>query len=220
MDPLHSKAQRQIDAASAKSKGSSSRKSKRKKRSTNQSQNAGQPSGPSRSVSTSERSRSRAAVHPADEEAAVPSSRSSSGGPSRGAQCASYTVGALHAIDIGLGLALVVYGAMVHVSSVTAAAVCYGLLLLLGGAAGAIGYYSEGCNRRGLRGSAIAGFLAMLLDIGAFIAIIVGWDSFVEFLNDNHEALLLTKDAVKTIDGLKILFAVIFLVLAGLEGHR
>ena len=220
MDPLHSKAQRQIDAASAKSKGSSSRKSKRKKRSANRSQNAGQPSGPSRSVSTSERSRSRAAVHPADEEAAVPS-RSSSGGPSRGAQCASYTVGALHAIDIGLGLALVVYGAMVHVSSVTAAAVCYGLLLLLGGAAGRHRLLFRGPgNRRGLRGSAIAGFLAMLLDIGAFIAIIVGWDSFIKFLNENHEALMLSKGAVKTIDGLKILFAVIFLVLAGLEGHR
>jgi len=121
---------------------------------------------------------------------------------------------------MGLGLALLVYGGMVHVTAVTAAAISYGLVLFLGAVAGAIGYFWGGCNRRGLRGSAIAGFLTSLLDICAFVAVIASWHSFIKFLNDNHEALMLSTDAVKSIEGLKVLFAVLFILLSGLEAHR
>mmetsp|Transcript_8619 Transcript_8619/g.19372 ORF Transcript_8619/g.19372 Transcript_8619/m.19372 type:complete len:323 (-) Transcript_8619:87-1055(-) len=215
MDPIYSKAQRQMGGSSfkASTKGSA-RKARMKKKRASKTQNAGQPSGPGGSISTAERSKSRTDVERDEETQRV------GGGESAGSKVASYTVGALHAVDIGLGLALVVYGGMVHVSSVTAAAICYGLVLFLGAIAGAIGYYSGACNRRGLRGSAIAGFLACLLDIGAFIAVIAAWDPFIQFLNDNHEALMLSTDSIETIQGLKILFAVIFIVLAGLEVHR
>ena len=130
-------------------------------------------------------------------------------------------MGALHGIDICLGLILVVYGAMVSsVTSIMGACIAYGLILALGAFSGAIGYYSGACNRRGLRASAIAGFLAALLDIAAFVAVVVSWPAFIEFLNDNHEALMLTKEGVKTIEGLKVFFAIIFILLAGLEVHR
>lgn len=215
MDPLSSKAQRQ-NGGSSKSKASTkgSAKKSRKKKRTPKTQNAGQPSGPGGSLSTAERTKSRSAVERGEE------TQRAGGGESAGIKVASYTVGALHAVDIGLGIALVVYGSMVHVTSVTAAALCYGLVLLLGAVAGTIGYYSGACNRRGLRASAFAGFLTCLLDIVAFIAVLVFWDSFIRFLNDNHDLLMLSTDSVETIGGLKIFFAVIFIVLAGLEVHR
>ena len=209
------RAKRQIAGGSkATSKSSSKSKSRKKKRAApKETQNAGQPTGVPRAMSN--RSKSRTAIDRGDD-----TSRASGGEPGVGTKCASYTVGALHAVDVGLGVALIVYGAMVHVTSVTAAAIAYGLLLLLGGVAGTIGYYSGACNRRGLRASAVAGFVTMLLDIAAFIAVIAAWDSFISFLNDNSEALMLSSDSINTIEGLKILFAVIFIVLAGLEGHR
>lgn len=218
MDPIFSKAQRKIDGTSSKasSKGSS-RKGKgkaRKKKRAPETQNAGQPSGPGGAVLKLGGSRSRSAVGEGED-------TSRAGGESAtGSKATLYTVGALHAIDIGLGLALVMYGGMVHVAQVTALSVFYGLVLLLGAVAGAIGYYSGACNRRGLVASAIAGLLTCLLDLGAFIAILVSWDSFVKFLQDNHNELMLSEDSVKTIQGLKILYAIIFLVLAVLEGYR
>jgi hypothetical protein len=113
-----------------------------------------------------------------------------------------------------------VYGGMVHVVNVTAIAVTYGLVLFIGSIAGAVGYYSEGCNKRGLTASAIAGLLVCLADIAAFVFVIVSWGSFTAFLKDNAEALLLTDSSINTISSLQILFAVIFIVLAGLEGAR
>lgn len=206
MDAVTRKAHRQIDATASKasSKGSA-RKGKKKKRSP-KTQNAGQPSGPS--------ARSRVAPDNGEETEIV------EGESTSGTKCASYVVGAVHAIDVGLGLALLVYGAMVHVPQVTAASVAYGLILSLGAVAGALGYYSEACNRKGLLASAIAAGLEAILDIFLFIAVIAGWDSFIKFLNENMEGLLLNDDSVKSIQNLKYLFVVVFFVLAGLEAYR
>lgn len=214
-----SKAKRQISSSTV-SKGKSRKKAARQQRRASlTSQSSGQASGVSTSEQRPRRPRSKRAVDREVEERSQPRSAAAESSP-KGSKLASYTVGALHGTDFGLGLALVVYGAMVHVTSVTAAATAYGLVLLLGAMSGAIGYYSGACNRRGLRASAVAGFLTCLLDIAAFIAVLASWDTFIQFLNDNHEALMLTEDSVKTIQGLKILFAIIFLVLAGLEMHR
>lgn len=217
-----SKAQRQVGGSSSKSKAASkgsARKSSSKKKKTKKtpkSQNAGQPSGPAVSSSQRSKARSRSAVDNGGEE-----SGSGEGvGSVEGTKANTYAVGATHVIDIGLGSALLIYGGMVHVGSVTAACVCYGLLLFLGAIAGAIGYYSGSCNRRGIVVSAVAGILACLLDIGAFIGVLFGWSGFISFLNDNHEALMLSEDSVKTIEGLKVLFVIIFIVLAALEVHR
>lgn len=240
MDPLMSKAQGRIGGSSkTASKGSSAgRKARKKKKrpSSNVSsqQSSGQSTGPSpeNSLAASERSKSRSAVGSRSRggESRTKTRRSSSNGgepsgessssSSWGTKCASYTVGALHGIDTGLGIALIVYGAMVHVPSVVGASIAYGLLLALGALAGAIGYYSGACNRRGLRASAIAGFILCLVDIALFVAILASWDTFITFLTDNQEALMLSEGAVSTINGLKILFAVIFISLAGLEVHR
>ena len=228
MDPLSSKAKRQMASSTSKasSKGSSRKaRGKKSKRSGGKSQNAGQPSGP---ASGRSKQRSSARVEEEDEEEVHTRSRtkrSKSGGDETymagiGTKIAGYTVGALHTIDIGLGISLLVYGAMVHVPSVTGAAISYGLLLFLGAVAGAIGYYSGACNRRGLVISSIAGGLACLVDMCLFIAAVAAWDSFIKFLKDNHDDLMLSEGDVDTINGLKILFAVIFILLAGLEGHR
>ena len=227
MDPLSSKAKRQMASSTSKasSKGSSRKaRSKKSKKASGRSQNAGQPTGPS--SGRSKRGSSR--VEDEDEEEANTRSktkRTKSGGDESamagiGTKIAGYTVGALHAIDIGLGISLLVYGGMVHVASVTGAAVAYGLLLFLGAVAGAIGYYSGSCNRRGLVVSSIAGGLTCAVDICLFIAVVAAWDTFIKFLKDNHEALMLSEGSVDTINGLKILFAAIFILLAGLEGHR
>lgn len=248
IDPQYSGKSRGSSRTASKGSSSAGRKARKKKKrpassSSRSSQNAGQPSGPSpeSSFATSERStrssRSKrsaaaaAAVEQGDVDRRTSTRTRSFGGgggggessssPSCGVKCASYTVGALHGIDICLGLILVVYGAMVSsVTSIMGACIAYGLILALGAFSGAIGYYSGACNRRGLRASAIAGFLAALLDIAAFVAVVVSWPAFIEFLNDNHEALMLTKEGVKTIEGLKVFFAIIFILLAGLEVHR
>ena len=139
--------------------------------------------------------------------------------------CTSCILGALHIMDIGIGIACIVYGGMVHVVSVMATSISYGLLLVLGSVAGAIGYISSGGSKTSTRSlglviSAIAGFLASLMDVAALVTIFLTWDSFIDFLKDNQEDLLLTEDSIETINGLEIPLAIIFFVLACLEIYR
>jgi hypothetical protein len=224
MDISTSKAQRQMGGSSktAASRYMGSKKKGHKTRAP-EAQIAGQPSGASlqpsggslrsnRSDVASEPARSPRAIERGDGETIAVAAA--------GINIASCTVGLLHAIDVGLGVALVVYGGLVHVTAVMAVTISYGLVLLLGALAGAIGYFSGACSRRCLRASATAAFLTSILDIGAFIAILVSWDSFVGFLDENYEHLMLSEDSVKVIQGLKIPLAVIFAVLAGLEVLR
>ncbi len=216
MDNSNSNAQRQMGGSSktAASRSMGSSKKGQKKTRAPGAQSAGQPSGGSllRSAVASEPARSRRADETGGSETAAVAAVETN--------IASCAVGLLHAIDVGLGVALVVYGGLVHVTAVTAVTISYGLVLLLGALAGAIGYFSGACSRRGLRASAMAGFLTCFLDIGAFIAILVSWDSFVGFLDENYQHLMLSEDSVKVIQGLKIPLAVIFAVLAGLEVLR
>jgi hypothetical protein len=224
MDISSLKAQREMRSSKTASGSMGSAKKGRKKTRAPETQSAGQPSGRSlqpsgeslrskRSalVSEPEPARSRRTVESEDGESVT--------GAGAGTKVARCTVGLLHAMDIGLGVSLIVYGGLVHATAVTAAAISYGLVLLLGALAGAIGYFSA-CGRRGLRASAIAGFLTCILDIGTFVAILVSWDSFIGFLNENYEHLMLSEDSVEMIQGLKIPLAVIFVVLASLEVLR
>lgn len=129
-----------------------------------------------------------------------------------------WSVGMLHVIDFGLGVSCVVYGALVHVViAVMVVAISYGVLLVLGSFAGAIGYFSGTCNRMCLLASAMFGFLTFIVDIGAFVAILISWDSLIVFLNTKHELLMLSEGSVETIQSQKVLVAVIFAVLAFLE---
>ena len=202
------KAQRKVGTVPSPSK------SKRKKKRSNRSaQSAGQSSGPGNTTASLERSRRRQSDRFGD-------ASSGAGGAGMKGKCTSCTLGALHIIDASLGLACMVYGGMAHVVTVTAIAVTYGLVLFIGAIAGAIGTYSGGCNRRGLTASAIAGLLACLADIAAFVFVIISWGSFTTFLKENAEALLLTDASINTISSLQVLFAVMFIVLAGLEGSR
>lgn len=206
MDAATYKAQRKVgDTKSSRSK-------RKKKRSNKSSQSAGQSSGPGNTASSLERSRRR------QSDRGDASSRESGAGMK--GKCTSCTLGAIHLIDAGLGLACIVYGGMAHVVNVTAVAVTYGLVLLIGAVSGAIGYYSDGCNRRGLTASAVAGLLLCLADIAAFVFVIISWGTFIQFLKDNAEALLLTDASISSIQGLQVLFAVIFIILAGIEGSR
>jgi len=68
--------------------------------------------------------------------------------------------------------------------------------------------------------SAMAGFMISLMNVAAFVAILVSWDPFIDFLKDYQEALLLTEDSIETIQGMKIPLVIIFVVLACLEMYR
>jgi hypothetical protein len=130
-------------------------------------------------------------------------------------------LGTMLALDIAIGTSCVVYGALVNnLTPVMATLISYGSVLILGAFAGAVGLYTCACSRKGLQASAVFGFLVTLLDIGALITTLLLWDSFIVFLNENYDHLLLSEDSITTIQGLKILFVVIFGVLALLEFIR
>ena len=208
MDVAALKAQRQVGRSSKKS----SKAKQKKKRYKRLSQSAGQPTGPRNAAGSSSRARRRQ-IDRIEDASAVENGACTK-------KCISFTVGALHTIDACLGLACVVYGGMAHVVNVTAILIIYGLVLIIGAVAGGIGYYSGGCNKRGLTASSIAGLLICLADIAAFVFVIISWGSFITFLKENAEALLLTDASISTISSLRILFAIIFIVLAVLEVSR
>jgi hypothetical protein len=115
-------------------------------------------------------------------------------------------------------MSVIVYGALVHdvIIAVVAVLISYGILLLLGFITGAVGYFTSS-NRMCCYLSAIIGFLTFLVDIGAFIAILISWETLIVFLNTNHDHLMLSEDLVQSIQSQKVLIAVIFAVLAVLE---
>lgn len=129
-------------------------------------------------------------------------------------------LGTMLALDIAIGTSCVVYGALVHLTPVMATMISYGSVLILGAFAGALGVYTGSCSQRGLQASAMVGFLVTLLDIGALITTLLLWDTFIVFLNENCDHLLLSEDSITTIQGMKIPLVVIFAVLALLEFIR
>ena len=184
---------------------SSSKKTKRKVKRSSETQSASEPSGGSvHQLGVSRRTADR------EDGAAVT-------GLGADDKVASRTVGALLALDVGLGAACVTYGALVHVTAAMATTISYGVVLLVGAFAGAMGLYTGACIRRGLLVSAIAGFLAFLLDVGALVVILLSWDTFILFMKKNYEHLMLSEDSLKTIQGLKIPLVTIFAALAALE---
>ena len=205
---------RNSTAGSAASSSRKVRKSSKQSTSTLRAQSrAGKGSGESITTSTTASERISLRHTTLEREAEAESSALS---------CTSCILGALHVIDVGLGVACIVYGGMVHVVSAMATCISYGLLLVIGSIAGAIGYCSGGRSKRspGLMVSAMAGFMISLMNVAAFVAILVSWDPFIDFLKDYQEALLLTEDSIETIQGMKIPLVIIFVVLACLEMYR
>lgn len=129
-------------------------------------------------------------------------------------------LGTMLAIDIAIGTSCVVYGALVRLTPVMAAMISYGSVLILGALAGVLGVYTGSCSQRGLQASAMVGFLITLLDIGALITTLLLWDTFIVFLNENYDHLLLSEDSITRIQGMKVPLVVIFAVLALLEFIR
>ena len=164
--------------------------------------------GSTGSTSTSTRMAHRARIH-------IPIVAESST-PTHGGIWKTTVLWSIGVIDFGLGVSCIVYGALVHdVIPVMAVSISYGILLLLGSIAGAVGYFTS--NRMCYLTSAIFGFLTVLLDIVALIAILISWTTLIVFLNTNHENLMLSEDLVDTIQSQKVLIAIIFAVLAVLE---
>ncbi len=216
MDPLYSKAQRQVGGkskTSATSSKTSSKRSKKKKRAPKM-QTAGQPSGtPLASASVaSGRSRAQRQVDRGSEP--------SGDGDSGVGKWSLRAMGTLHVVDALLGLACISYGAIIHVTEVTATSVCYGLVLTIGALCGGIGYWAKTGKMRGLQASAMAGLFAAFLDVAGFVFTLVSWDSFITFVKDNAGDLLLNDSSIVIIDSLKIFFAIIFIVLACFEVFR
>lgn len=223
---------RRSSTKSRSDKASSSKKGRKAKKSTNtttttatQSRtHGGKVSGAgtdTTSISTLDHNTSSPRRRSAARRGVGATSSSSSSSSSEAACCTSCVLGALHVIDVGLGMACVVYGSMVHVVSVMAICISYGLLLALGSIAGAIGYCSVASSRvPGFVVSAVAGFISSLINVAAFVTIVSIWNPFIDFLMENQEDLLLTDDSIETIQGLEVPLAVIFIVLACLEMYR
>lgn len=129
-------------------------------------------------------------------------------------------LGTMLGLDIAIGTSCVVYGALVQLTPVMATMISYGSVLVLGAFAGALGVYTGSCSQRGLQASAMVGFLVTLLDIGALITTLLLWDTFIVFLNENYDQLLLSEDSITRIQGMKIPLVVIFAALALLEFIR
>ena len=191
MDPLLAKAHGKVGGTSTKSKTS-----KKKKRST-RSQSAGQPTG------TSESSHLSKPKHALPSEISRGSSSESSNG-------AAVTMHAIHVLDVGLGIAYIVIGAMAQEMEVTTVLILLGSLLLLGSLCGTVGYCFKSCNRVGLAGSIVIGMILCLAYTGGFIWALVSWDSFLAFF-DHDEEIIADKH---------ILMIIALAVLALLEGIR
>ncbi|KAL7483389.1 hypothetical protein ACHAW6_009040 [Cyclotella cf. meneghiniana] len=203
MDPLYAKAQGKVGGSS--SKMSSKKTSKKKKRSSR---------GPSSSQHGGKLL--SGAGEPTSESARVLSSRNATPDTSQGGSdsrssfvVAAVLMNAMHLIDLGLGVACIVYGSMEHDIEVQAVAIALGIILVIGSLCGFVGYCSRSCNRAGLVGSIVIGLIAFLAYIGAFVWVLVSWTSFVSFFDDD-----------KIIADSNTVVTAVLVALALLEGMR
>ncbi|KAL3804387.1 hypothetical protein HJC23_011315 [Cyclotella cryptica] len=203
MDPLYAKAQGKVGGSSSKS----SKKSSRKKKASSRSQSSSKHSVPLLS----------GAGEPTSESARVLSSRNGAADASRGGSdsgssfaAAAILMNAMHLLDAGLGIACMIYGSMAHEIQVQAVAISLGVVLVLGSLCGALGYCSRSCNRAGLAGSVLLGLLTCLAYIGAFVWVLVSWNSFVSFFDADEEVIADSNTVVTAV----------LVALALLEGLR
>ncbi len=137
-----------------------------------------------------------------------------------------YAVETLHAIDICLGLGLVIYGSLLFTQFETPAmaaalfCVILGTIHLATSLAGIFSFVVESCYRCGLVISAyIAPYFAIVY-ITIVIALIVDSAGFLKYIDDHKDQMFLGQDAAANFKKMLPLFYIVLIVLGFLESLR
>mmetsp|Transcript_26547 Transcript_26547/g.34013 ORF Transcript_26547/g.34013 Transcript_26547/m.34013 type:complete len:287 (-) Transcript_26547:45-905(-) len=137
-----------------------------------------------------------------------------------------YTVKALHAIDICIGLSLVIYGSLLFTQFETPAmaaalfCVILGTIHLATSLAGIVSFVVESCSRCGLVISAYISPYYVIVYITIVIALIVDSKGFLKYIDDHKDQMFLGQDAAANFKRMLPLLYTIFIVLALLESLR
>lgn len=143
----------------------------------------------------------------------VSSTSYNSNNPADG-KAASITMNTLHIIDIAIGTAYIVIGALEQSTQAKIVGISLGSLLLLGSMCGIFGYYS--CHRNGLIVGMVIGSIACCVYIAGFIWGLVSWDTLVDFITGGGD----NKEEESFLEDKKMDVIVIMAVLAIVEVIR
>lgn len=137
-----------------------------------------------------------------------------------------YTIKTLHAIDVSIGLALVVYGSLLFTQfespAIAAALFCVilGTIHLAASLAGIFSFVCRVCSRCGLVISAYIAPYYVIVYITIVIALIVDSNGFLTYLDDNKDQMFLGQDAAANFKRLLPLLYTVLIVLGLLESLR
>ena len=140
--------------------------------------------------------------------------------------CMGWIIKVLHAVDVCLGIALIVYGSLIRTQfeppAMAAAIFCLllGTILLVSSAVGIFSYASRSCSRWGLL---VSGFVAPYLSvvyITMIIALAMDSSGFFQYLEDHHDVMYFGENVVQNLGGLMGLIYSILGTLAALELSR
>lgn len=137
-----------------------------------------------------------------------------------------YTIYCLHAIDVSIGLALVIYGSLLFTQFVTPAVaaalfcVILGTIHLATSLAGIFSFIVEGCSRCGLIISAYISPYFVIVYLTIVIALIVDTSGLLQYLDDNKDQMFLGENAAQNFKRMLPLLYTVLIVLSVLESLR
>jgi hypothetical protein len=137
-----------------------------------------------------------------------------------------YTVEALHAIDVSIGLALLIYGSLLFTrfeNPATAAAlfcVILGTIHVATSLAGIISFSAGACSRCGLVISAYIAPYYVIVYITIVIALIVDSNGLLTYPDENKDQMFLGENASQNFKRMLPLIYTILIVLGLLESLR
>jgi hypothetical protein len=137
-----------------------------------------------------------------------------------------YTVETLHAIDVSIGLALVIYGSLLFTQFETPAmaaalfCVILGTIHLATSLAGIFSFVVAACSRCGLVISAYIAPYYVIVYITIVIALIVDSKGFLKYLDDHKDQMFLGQDAATNFKRMLPLLYTVLIVLGLLESLR
>ncbi|KAL7494037.1 hypothetical protein ACHAWT_002952 [Skeletonema menzelii] len=137
-----------------------------------------------------------------------------------------YAVETLHAIDICIGLSLVIYGSLLfsqfETPAMAAALFCVilGTIHLATSLAGIFSFVVESCYRCGLVVSAYIAPYFVIVYITIVIALIVDSNGFLKYIDDHKDQMFLGQDAAANFKRVLPLLYIALIVLGTLESLR
>lgn len=137
-----------------------------------------------------------------------------------------FTVNSLHAIDVSIGLALVIYGSLLFTQFQTPAmaaalfCVILGTIHLATSLAGIFSFVVAACSRCGLVISAYIAPYYVIVYITIVIALTVDSNGFLKYLDDHKDQMFLGQDAAANVKRMLPLLYTVLIVLGLLESLR